>query len=114
MKFPEYDSIHVGPTVTQSIRFKTVRTQFDDEKFEKRRQKWLFPKRTFKITQKYIDKDEAESLWQFYIQTKGGYQDFNFFLPEPFERYPSYEKEYIGTGTGYKTTFNLPCRYSTS
>jgi len=109
-KFPEYSSISITPRVVVKIRWKTLKTQFNDESVEKRRQKWLYPRRDVIVRYNHIPKSDGETLWEFYNARKGSYSSFNFFLPEPEMSYPTYTGEYVGEGDGSTTDFNMPCK----
>jgi hypothetical protein len=113
-KFPEVSEVGFKSPIGQSIRFKTLVSTFDELGEEKRRQKWLYPKRDIRLQYEWISKASAETLWEFYLARKGAYEGFNFFLPEPKAEYPSYTGEYVGTGDGSTEVFYLPCKTSSS
>lgn len=113
-RFPEVTDVAFASPFKQIINFKTLISTFDGLGKEKRRQKWLFPKRDLVVQYENITKEDAETLWQFYLERKGSYESFNFFVPEPKGEYSSYVSEYVGTGDGSTTTFNLPCKTSSN
>jgi uncharacterized protein (TIGR02217 family) len=109
-----YPTVSFSRTMNPKIVFKTLISNFNEEGAEQRKQKWLYPKRDFTLEYKYITKTNMETLWAFYIARKGSYGAFNFFMPEPLADYPSYIKEYVGTGDGSTTVFNCPSKAGTS
>lgn len=106
--FPEISSVPFGNPIIQQIQFKTIITGFDDLGVEQRKQKWLYPRRLITLRYPYITKAEIQTLYQFYIDKAGAYQSFAFFYPSPRGNDYSYVKEYVGTGDGSTTVFNLP------
>lgn len=106
--FPEISSVPFGNPVIQQIQFKTIITGYDDMGVEQRKQKWLYPRRLITLRYPYITKAEIQTLFQFYIDRAGAYQSFAFFYPSPRGNDYSYVKEYVGTGDGSTTVFNLP------
>jgi len=113
-KFPEYGDLPIDPSYDLRIKWKTLINRFNDEGQENRKQKWLYPRRDFSIVCKNITKANAEVLWEFYNARKGSYGEFNFFVPEPEETYPSYTGEYVHVGDGSTDVFNLPCKWSSA
>jgi len=107
--FPDISTVPIRATVGYSIQYKTLTSRFESGD-ENRKQKWLFPRRTIRLQMENITKAQGETLWQFYIARAGAYEAFNFFLPEPNADYPSYIKEYVGTGDGSTEVFNLPSK----
>ena len=71
---------------------------------EKRRRKWLYPKRDVAVLYRNIEQTEARTLWQFYQARYGSYDVFSFFVKDV----DTYVGEYIGTGEGVETVFDLP------
>lgn len=112
-KFPEIDSLSIGNPVNVQMLFKTLSTNFAELGKSQRKQKWLFPKRQIKINCPWITKAELETLMQFYAQRYGGFSSFNFFVPEPNNTPLEYLKEYVGTGNGSNSVFNLPSKNAT-
>ena len=104
--FEEYSSIPYMNPLIIDLRFKTLVSAFDEEGEEKRRRKWLFVKRDVTLSYKYLSRTDARTLWQFYIDRYGSYEAFNFFL----NYLDTYEGEYVGTGDGVETIFNLPSK----
>lgn len=66
--------------------------------------KWPFPLRNLKLQFIVPDKSIAAQLWQFYVARKGGYEAFTYYLYQ----INSYVGEYVGTGDGVTTVYNLP------
>ncbi|MFA7347266.1 MAG: DUF2460 domain-containing protein [Desulfurivibrionaceae bacterium] len=90
---------------SESIEFRTLVSEYEDGSAVSK-QKWLFPKRAFQL--KYTKRTVAagRTLWQFYLSRKGKHLPFNVFLPFASE----YVGEYVGTGDGATTIYNLPCK----
>jgi hypothetical protein len=98
---------YVNP-VTWEQEWKTLRSNFDDLGEEKRKQKWLYPKRNITLKYNAITKDQAESLYEFYQARKGSYNAFVWFESTGIGAYKSYSSEYVA-GMGTTTlVFNLP------
>ena len=112
-EFPTLTSVPYIDPIAEDIEFKTLISSFDDLGVEKRKQKWLYPKRVITLNYKGISKAEIKTLYQFYIARAGAYEAFNFFYPDE-ESVNAYVKEYVGTGNGSTTVFNLPAKTSTS
>jgi hypothetical protein len=113
-KFPELSEIVQIEPVNIQIQFKTLVSQFDDLGEKKRKQKWLYPKRHPTIIYKGITKANGRTLWQFYLSRKGSYEAFNYFVGTNSYASNTYEGEYVGTGDGSTTVFNLPAKNSSS
>jgi hypothetical protein len=101
--FPAVTSIPYDNPISEDIRFKTLISQFDDLGEEKRKQKWLFPKRNITLQYTHLTKIEAVTLWAFYLARNGPFNAFSFFYPWT----NSYTTEYVGTGDGSTTVWNL-------
>lgn len=104
--FPTYEEIGFVNPLSIKLRFKTLVSNFNDLGEEKRRRKWLFPKRDITLSYEYITKVNATTLWQFYMDRFGAYQSFRFFMP--LCHIVSYEGEYVGTGDGSTLIYTLP------
>jgi hypothetical protein len=89
---------------------KTLISEFEDMGAEKRRRKQLYPKRNVTISYQGIEKANAKTLWQFFIDRGGKYEAFNFF----YSRSNTYAGEYIGQGDSVTKAFNTPSRAATS
>jgi len=94
------------------VNYKTLISNFDELGAEKRRQKWLYPKRDITVTYKALTKTQAEPLWEFYIARRGSYSAFTFFESTGHGTYRSYSSEYVGTGDSTTLIFNLPAKGS--
>ncbi len=110
--WPDVATIGMISPVKQIIRFKTLISRFDDLGEEKRKQKWLYPRRDIVVKYNFITKANMEVLWEFYLARVGQLQAFSFFIPEPLGTPPSYTNEYIATGDGTTDVFNLPAKLS--
>lgn len=107
-KFPDYSDINYGATVITGAQFKTIISDFDDLGRERRKRKWLYPKRTVVLQYEHITKTNAMTLYQFFLDRAGAYESFAFF--DHTAR--TYQGEYIATGDGTTLMYNLPCRNS--
>jgi hypothetical protein len=110
--FPEINSVPFGNPVGEEIEFRTLMSNFADLGEEQRKQKWLYPKRVITLKYLWISKSEAQELFQFFIDRAGSYSSFKFFYPDVKGTAFSYENEYVGTGNGSTTVFNLPAKDS--
>jgi len=108
--FPSFSTIRFKAPFSEEIEFRTLIGRYGSESSEQRKQQWLFPKRNLSIGYENITIANARTLWQFYLSRKGSYEAFNLF----YSRYDTYTTEYIGTGDGSTTVFNLPCKNSSS
>ena len=108
--FTAYSTVPYGTTVVEEMQFKTLFSNFDELGTERRKRKWLYPKRLITLQYNNITKAEGRTLFAFYIARSGAYDAFTFFKYE----LESYTGEYVGTGDGTTTTFNLPCKTSSA
>ncbi len=99
-----FPDIYPEHPLREEINFKTITTRFEDLGVETRKQKWLYPKRNFNLQFRALPAADAKTLWEFYIARKGTYEAFSYFLPWS----NSYSGEYIATGDGTTTAFNVP------
>lgn len=110
-KYPEASSIPWDNPESHTLMFRTLTSSYGQSGEEQSKQKWLYPKREVGPLQyTNIDKADAETLWQFYLDRKGAYEVFNFFDANS----DNYEGEYVGTGDGSTTVFNLPGKSTSS
>lgn len=104
-EYPSYNSVKYNVPFVVDHEFKTLVSQFDSNGVEKRRRKFLFPKRNISLTyNNNITYIEARTLWNFYLDRYGAYEAFSFF----FVNSDTYEGEYIGTGDGSTVLYDLP------
>ena len=108
--FPDITSVPFGNPVSEEIEFKTLTSNFADLGEEQRKQKWLYPKRLITLKYPWISKGEAQEMFQFFIDRAGSYSTFKFFYPDVKGTPFSYTYEYVGTGDGAATVFNLPAK----
>lgn len=108
--FPTLSSVPYTTPLSSSIEWKTLITQYGDGGTEQRKQKHLYPRRSYSLIYKYLSLADARIVWQFYNNRKGSLEAFNFFLPYS----DVYESEYVGIGDGFTTIFNLPAKMSSS
>lgn len=108
--YPSSTSVPYVNPVTQNMRFKTLVSNFDDLGEEKRKRKWVYPKRDISLQYKVLSKSEAETLWRFYQDRSGAYEAFVWFESTGLgsTAYNSYAGEYVGTGDSTTLVFNLP------
>lgn len=107
--FPSLTSVLYISPFSEQIQFKTLVSRFDELGEEKRKQKWLYPRRHVSIGYKWLSLADGSTLWQFYLDRKGAFEAFNLF----YSRSDTYEGEYVGTGDGSTTVFNLPAKSAT-
>ena len=93
----------------EQIEFRTLVSDFESGN-ETRKQKRLYPRRNFPLKYRHISKADALTVWQFFLDRKGSHEAFPFFLPTT----NTYTGEYVGTGDGSTTTFNLPSKSAAS
>ncbi|MBW2024369.1 MAG: DUF2460 domain-containing protein [Deltaproteobacteria bacterium] len=107
-KFP--DTISAVYPLIEEIAFKTLISNFDNLGEEQRKRKWLYPRRIITLRFNGLSQSDIRTLWQFYLDRSGSYEAFNWFHPYS----NTYEGEYVGTGDGSTTVFNLPSKSATS
>lgn len=106
MAFP-----NVIPMLPESVTIKTRNLKGQMESGVTRvKNKWAYPLRDATLNFTQPTKAEAALLWQFYCDRLGGFEAFNYFLH--YEN--TYSGEYVGTGDGTTTAFNLPSKSATS
>lgn len=93
-----------------SLAFKTLVAAFDNQGETTSKQKWLYPKRTVTLQYKEDGLAYARTIWQFYQARKGRHEAFSFFCPIS----DIYVGEYVGTGDGASTIWNLPVKTGSS
>ncbi len=109
--FPSLDTISIISPLSLSIETKTLISFYSGAGRETRKQKWVYPKRNLRaVGYKWLTLDDANTLWQFYMDRGGAYEAFNTFL----EHSDSYANEYLGTGDGATVSFNMPSKNATS
>jgi len=108
-KFPDNSEIGRFNPEDVKIRQKTLISRFDDNGREKRKRKWVYPKRDVTVKYEARSKANIATLYAFYMARSGSYEAFSFFLGLS----QSYTGEYVGTGDGSTTVFNLPSRNAT-
>ncbi len=100
----------VEPLVVELVAGKTLISNFNDLGEEKRRSKWIYPRRNVQIQFRGVQIQDAGAsakvLTDFYQARKGSFEAFNFFYP--FTN--TYEGEYVGTGDSATLGFNLPSK----
>ena len=87
---------------SEDIRFLTIVSEGESGK-EQRYQKWLRPKRTFRVKLDARQATETDNIWRFYTRHKGSYDTFLF--QNPNENPVSAET--VGSGDGVKSVFYL-------
>jgi len=111
-KLPDVTTVPYENPIAESIRFKTLISNFDEIGQEQTRQKWLYPRRDIELKYKHISVSEAKTLWQFFMARKGRFGAFNYIYPSGWEN--TYVGEYVGTGDGSTTIWNLPSKLAAS
>lgn len=107
--WPALSSVPYIAPITKTIRTKTLISTVDSEK-EFAKQKWLYPKRNWNLKYQGLTIAQARTLWQFFLSRKGQYTSFVIFDTVS----DTYTQEYVGTGDGSATVFNLPSKNAAS
>lgn len=100
-KFPTSPVPQYPLEITQ--RHRNIITTFDGGQ-EQRRRKSIFPVYDVILTYNAIDPDDADTLWAFYREMDGAYEEFYFFTLSN----ESHEGLYVGVGDGSTTIFDIP------
>ncbi len=108
--FTAYSTVGYGNPVVEEMQYKTLFTNYDDLGTERRRRKWLYPKRLITLQYSQLSLTEGRTLFDFYIARSGAYEAFTFYKYES----ETYTGEYVGTGDGSTVVMNLPCKGSSS
>ena len=108
--FPAYSTVEYGNPVIEEMQFKTLFSNFDNQGQERRKRKWLYPKRLITLQYSNISLTNGRTLFDFYIARSGSYDAFTFFKYES----EIHTGEYVGTGDASETVMNLPCKTSSS
>lgn len=103
-KYPSNSEIGRKNPEAVTIQQKTLVSQFDGGGREKRKRKWLYPKRDVTVQHEARSKADIATLYAFYMARSGSYEAFSFFLALS----NTYVGEYVGTGDGSTTAFDLP------
>ncbi len=96
----EIFTLSVSAPCNETIVYKTLVTDFDGGK-EKRRGRWVSPKRMFNVALVNNSQTVMDSLWTFYNARKGIYDTFLFENPAESPKVG----EVIGTGNGFNKYF---------
>ncbi len=99
-------------TLSQDINQKVLKSNFDDLGKEQVKRKWLYPKRNVGLDYRNITNAQLRVLEQFYVDRNGGYLAFTYIMP--LTETGIYEGEYVGTGDGSTTVYNLPFKSGAS
>jgi hypothetical protein len=108
--YPSYSEVKYRNPLTEELEFKTLINTFDNMGNEIRRRKWLYPKINLTLVYDYLTTAKAKTLYDFYLAMYGSYSAFNFFKHYLETR----TNEYIGTGDGETTLYNLPFKTAAS
>jgi len=108
--FPSYTDIPYANPVTEEMQHKTLFSNFDNLGEERRKRKWLYPKRNITLQYNYLTLVNGRTLFDFYNDRNGAYEAFTFFKYEV----ETFTGEYVGTGDGSTVLFNLPCKFSSA
>jgi len=106
--FPDFQGRADTP-FTVELEFKTVLSEFESGEIQAK-SKRLFPRRNLRVRFAANSLTEAAEVWAFYLARKGRLQAFNAFLPWQ----DTYTGEYVATGDGEATSFNLPSKLATA
>jgi len=110
--YPLYSTIPYDRPVIIEMEFKTLKSNFGDLGEEKRRRKWLYPKRHITLSYNYITNANAATIWDFYMDRSGSYEAFNVFVE--YGVATDHTGEYVGTGDATTSGFNLPSKDASS
>ena len=108
--FPDIATVPREEPEAEEIEFRTLRSRFEDLGHPSRKQKWLYPRRNLSVGHPKVSKAQGLILWAFYLARKGAFEAFNLFYPNT----NTYVTEYVGTGDGSTTVFNLPSKSASS
>lgn len=86
----------------ESVQFFTIVSE-GESGVEQRYQKWLKPKRTFRVKLDARQLAETDSIWRFYTRMKGSFNSFLFQNPNE----NPVTAETVGSGDGVRTVFYL-------
>jgi len=109
-----YPTLEATPfvSINQGIEQRVLKSNFDKLGKEQVKRKWLYPKRSVGLSYSNIVNADLRELEQFYIDRYGGFLAFTFIMPST--EISIYEGEYVGTGDGSTTVYNLPFKSATS
>ena len=65
--FTAYSTVGYGNPVIEEMQFKTLFSNFDDLGIERRKRKWLYPKRLITLQYNQLSLTEGRTLFAFYI-----------------------------------------------
>lgn len=108
--YPGSSTISYVSPVVQNIQFKTLISKFANLGTESRKMKWAYPRRSVVLKYSALNKADAQTLWQFYLDRQGSYASFVFYESTGLSSTQNYTyaKEYVGTGDSTTAIFNLP------
>lgn len=86
----------------EQIQYLTVVSE-SESGIEQRFQKWLRPRRTFRLRLEARNPSDTDSIWRFYTRHKGAFDSFLFENPNE----NPVTAETVGSGDGTKTVFYL-------
>lgn len=110
--FPE-SPIPIYPLIV-TPRFKTGFSGMESGK-EERTAVWLFPKYDVQVRYTGLSNSDAMTLWQFFIDRRGAHEAFYIYdLSLLASVTKPHEGQYVGTGDGSTTTFDIPGRSTSS
>ena len=88
--------------MTESIRFKTYKTEFESGR-KRTSSQWDKGLREFRLNLKFLTESEMNTIWDFYVARKGAYESFLIKMSHEYE----ITAEAIGSGNGVLTDFTL-------
>jgi len=107
--YPTFTSVPCEESIKHRINFKVLESEFDNDQ-ESRKLKSLYPRRDLQVAYDKLTLAQARTLWQFHLARHGNFEAFSYFFPDS----DTYVGEYVGTGDGSTTTFNLPSMLASS
>jgi hypothetical protein len=109
-----YPTLSESPfiTISRGIEQKILKSNFDNLGKIQVKRKWLYPRRKLQLNYTRITNTELMELEQFYINRNGPYNAFTFIYPSSESE--TITSEYVATGDGSTTGFNLPFKGGSS
>ncbi|SMO62000.1 hypothetical protein SAMN06269117_11465 [Balnearium lithotrophicum] len=105
MKFYPTEIPSLPNGTLKTVTFKTLVSNLENGR-EFRRRKWLFPKRSFRLKYDVLTQEQADTLWNFFIEHQGAYKPFLFQFPYKTKHY----NEFVAQADGSQKVFDLPSK----
>jgi hypothetical protein len=108
--FPSETNVKITSPLGEQIGYSVLIQNAGLEGIEFRKLKTLYPRRVLSLSFENRTLAQANYLWAFYLSCKGPFTAFRYF----FQKTDVYVQEYVGTGDGSTTIFNLPSKSAAS